>query len=94
MRETRRMPKLIAAVLCVLLAGYVMFTPLGALRLAVALEGHPLTALTLDVTERPGAMTRYEDAKMYRVRGAGGCADDWTVKKYGALYLGESGIHV
>ena len=88
------MPKLILAVLCVLLAGYVMFTPEGALRLAVALEGHPLAALTLDITERPGAMAGYEGVKLYRVRSAAGDTDDWTVKKYGALYLGESGIHV
>ena len=93
MRETRILPRVLIGAAALLLAGYLMFTPVGALRLAMALSGHPVSAITMELTELSGGVLRNNSRRQYKVAVAG-APRVWTVTRCGVLYLGMSGIQL
>jgi len=93
MRETRILPRVLTGAAALLLAGYLMFTPVGALRLAMALSGHPVSAITMELTELSGGVLRNNSRRQYKVAVAG-VPRVWTVTRCGVLYLGMSGIQL
>ena len=93
MRETRILPRVLTGAAALLLAGYLMFTPVGALRLAMALSGHPVSAITMELTELSGGVLRNNSRRQYKVAVAG-APRVWTVTRCGVLYLGMSGIQL
>ena len=86
MREIRILPRVLTGAAALLLAGYLMFTPVGALRLAMALSGHPVSAITMELTELSGGVLRNNSRRQYKVAVAG-APRVWTVTRCGVLYL-------
>lgn len=81
---------------------YALFTPVGALRVMVALAGHPVSAVTMDVRKAtaedvhakkldvPDGVTVYHIQRNVPFDGQTAAKlENWAVKRYGVFYLAE-----
>lgn len=90
-----KMKRLIPVTLLIIVLGYLFLTPVGALRLAVASTGHPIKAVSLQISDEPYDGFIENNQEMYTLidppyeKATGGYLENWVVTRYFIFYLGE-----
>lgn len=86
---------LILGTIILIIIGYLVMTPMGALRLALLRTGFPIKAITLQVSDHPYEVNVQSNEKIYTLKNppteeaTQGVLENWIVSKHGIFYVGE-----
>ncbi|WP_042274366.1 hypothetical protein [Faecalimicrobium dakarense] len=83
------------SIIIMLIIVYVIGTPIGALRFAIARTGNLITAITLKISDKPHNAKIGESQMVYTLinppveKATQGELKKWIVTKYGLIYWGN-----
>ena len=91
----RKLKRLTPTILLIIVLGYFFLTPIGALRLAVAIYGYPVKSITLQISDKPYGKSVEDNQKMYTLinppyeESTESELKNWIVTRYGIFYFGN-----
>lgn len=91
----RKLAWIIPITILITLIAYLFLTPVGALRFAIAKEGYPIKAITLQLSNEPYQGRVKDNEEMYtilnppRENATDSDLANWIVTKKGIFYFGS-----
>lgn len=87
--------RILCAGAIIVIIGYFLMTPIGALRVALILSGHPISAFTFKIESQAYTIYTKENQVGYSLqnppidRVTEGELQNWIVTRYGIFYIGR-----